>query len=50
VNVYVAASGVQGLARGLYYYHPKRAALVRVKDRSESNRIAIACGGAGYFD
>lgn len=50
VNVYVSVSAVKGLARGIYYYHPKQAALVRVKDRSESNRIAMACGGAGYFD
>ncbi len=51
VNLYVAAEAVPGLAPGLYYYHPKREALVLVKaDGYPVGRVGIGSGSPGAFE
>ena len=44
VNVYVLAQRVSGLAPGLYYYDPKQAALVVVRENQASEALASLSG------
>ena len=44
VNVYVLAQHVQGLAPGLYYYHPKESALIQVSSRVREEALAQVSG------
>jgi SagB-type dehydrogenase family enzyme len=51
VNIYVAAESVPGLPPGIYYYHPKKEALVLLKaDPYPAGRIGLASGSPGAFD
>ena len=44
VNLYVLAERVEGLEPGLYYYHPKQAALVRLPGTLRAAALAEASG------
>jgi len=51
VNLYVAAEAVPGLAPGVYYYHPRKEALVRVKAHAyPASMVATASGSPGAFE
>ncbi len=51
VNVYVLVTKVAGLAPGLYYYHPKRAALLLVKaDPMLADQLQMLSGSPDLYD